>query len=595
MRTISCVAVLMALAVLTTCARDKTPPGEPTELQPAEIEISFTTEADFTSDYYYFFVFNFTNSPNTDEEYRPEHLVSGPDRGARWERYIMFNGETRTAAYVKTLTKTDEAAFTSVGTGPVALVSGDVNGDELPDIVTANSIANTVSVLLLGATGRFAGHVDYEVGDGPVALALFEFTGDEQPDIIVSNNADSAEGNSLSILRNDGAGDFSLLTTVELTAQPHGLAVGEFTGDEADDLAVALFTDSEEGNRIAVFPMEETGFGEPVYTDVGVNPTAIEVTDLNGDTLADLAVLNSFNGEGGNSMMLLQAAGDGSFTIEHTFETDPEPTGLAVARLNADEFDDYALTSAYNDELGNTLAVILSDGEGGFHVPDLQAVGHAPTDVLAGDLNEDGLTDLVVVESADDTEGNRIRRLLQNEFGGFGSAQVFSVGKVPYAGVLVDLDSDTHLDCIVVNSADDPLGNSIALLKGNGEGDLQGVIAYWTDEEPEDITNQVWYLSVSILRNRFTILLDPVMFRDLNGEVPDNFIVDFMIFDTGIDMYSNPNDYGLEWDWLHIPLIVDAEVGFEAYEEQDELENPYEDVTNPPPPANIVDWYAEVR
>ena len=200
MRTISCVAVLMALVVFTTCARDKTPPGEPTELQPAEIELSFTTEADFSPEYYYFFVFNFTNSPNTGDEYRPVPLVSGPDRGTRWERYIMFNGETLTVENVKTLTKTDEAAFTSVGTGPVALISGDVNGDGLPDIVTANSIADTISVLLLGASGRFAGHVDYEVGDGPVALAFFEFTDDESPDIIVSNGADSAEGNSLSIL-----------------------------------------------------------------------------------------------------------------------------------------------------------------------------------------------------------------------------------------------------------------------------------------------------------------------------------------------------------------------------------------------------------
>ena len=586
----------MALAVLTTCARDKTPPGEPTELQPAEIELSFTTESDFTSDYYYFFVFNFTNSPNAGDEYRPVPLVSGPDRGARWERYIMFNGETRTVEFVKTLTKTDEAAFTSVGTGPVALISGDVNGDGLPDIITANSLADTISVLLLGATGRFAGHVDYAVGDTPVALAFFEFTGDENPDIIVSNGADSAEGNSLSILRNEGAGDFNLLTAVELPAQPHGLAVGEFTGDGVNDIAVALFTDSEEGNRIAVLPMGELAFGEPVYTEVGVNPTAIEVTDLNGDALDDLAVVNSFNGDDGNSMMLLQAAGDGSFTIEHTFETDLEPTGLVVARLNADEFDDYALTSAFNGEFGNTLTVILSDGEGGFHAPDVQAVGNAPTDVLAGDLNGDGLTDLVVVESADDTEGNRIRRLLQNEFGGFGSAQVYSVGKQPYAGVLVDLNSDTFLDCVVVNSADDPLGNSIALLEGDGQGALQGVVTYWTDMEPEDITTQIWYLSASILRNRFTILLDPLAFTDLNGEMPDDFIVDFMVFDSGIDMFSNPYDYGLEYDWLHVPLVVDVEVGFEADEEQDELEGPVEDAAEPPPPpANIVDWYAEVR
>ncbi len=596
MRIIIWIALLAGITVFTSCARDKTPAGEPTKLEPVEIELSFTVEGEISPDYFYFFVFNFTNSPNTGEEYRPLPLVSGPERGTRWERYIVFNGESRTEENIKTLTKSDTPTFTAVGAGPKHILSTDVNGDGLPDVITANSLDDTVSVLLLGTAGRFSEHVDYEVGDEPVALALLDLTEADEPELAVSNGADSEEGNSISLLSNDGTGVFSLISTVELPAQPYGLAVGDFTGDGTDDLAVALFTDSEEGNRVAVFPVAEGELGEPVYTEVGVNPTFIAVTSLNDDDVDDLVVLNSFNGEGGNSLMLLAAAGDGSFTVEQTFETDPVPSGLAVARLNADEDDDYAFTSAFNDDPGNTLTVILSDGEGGFHAQERMAVGHTPRDVIAGDLNEDGRLDLIVVESADDTEGNRIRRLLQNEFGGWGNALAYEVGKEPYAGVLLDLNSDDHLDCAVVNSANDILGNSIALFTGDGTGDFQGTVTFWTDEEPDPITTQVWYLGSSITRNRFSILLDPRTFYNLNGVQPDNFIVDFMTFDTGIDWMTNPEDYGREYDWLHIPLVVCEDVGFEANEDQDQLEGDIEDAPNPPPAAaNIVDWYAEVR
>src|SRR5271155_2204771 len=51
----------------------------------------------------------------------------------------------------------------ATGVGPVAVAVGDFNSDGLTDVVTANSSARSVSVLLGHGNGGFAPHLDYAV------------------------------------------------------------------------------------------------------------------------------------------------------------------------------------------------------------------------------------------------------------------------------------------------------------------------------------------------------------------------------------------------------------------------------------------------
>lgn len=559
--------------------------------------LTFSTQGEFTDQFYYFMVFNFTNSPSTSEDARPEPEVSGDDRGRNWERYIMMHINEAGEREVFTLTRAESAAFNTVGTGPKAIIAVDLNSDEVMDLVTANSLSDNISVLLGGQGGTFGSHADYGAGDEPIALAPFMLDADENVDIVVSNHADTEDGNSLSFLRGNGDGTFQAATSLDLPAQPYGLAVADFTGDDVDDIAVALFTDGDEGNRIAVFPKEEAGIGDPIFTPVGTNPTTIKVADINDDEHVDLAVVNSFNGDGGNSLMLLAGNGDGTFAVAHTFDTDPAPLGLAVGDLNGDEADDFVVTSTENADPGNTIMLVLSDGSGGFAAPTFLGVGASPTDAIIGHYNDDTALDIVVVESADAEQGNQVRVLLQNESGGFATAQRVTVGRRPWTGVGLDYDGDGNQDVAVVNSLDDIDGNSVALLRGNTTGTLEGVISYWTDEQPENINTVNWNMGITIGRNSFTIRLDPVLFTNLNGVIPDDFLVDFMVFDTGIDIYTNPDNQGIIYDYLLRPILVKEEVGFEA----DEAEYQYEPqgqenvTTDPPDEADIVNWRVEVN
>ncbi len=593
MRSIFILAAAAALALLTTCAVDK---GGGGTVQPIEIVLSFTTKADFDPNLYYFFVFNFSNTPNTGEDYRALPEISGPNRGKRWERYIVFNGEDKTVNGVWTLSKTDIGAFDPTGRGPVDIIGAALNSDALVDLATANSLDDSVSVMLQQTNNTFAAHVDYAVGDAPTGLIAYDYTGDAKLDLVVANSGDTDTGRSLSFLRNEGEGVFAAKADTALPSAPYSICAGDFNGDGTDDLAVTLYLDTAEGNRVAVLLKTAEGFADPVFTDVGKNPTAIAVTDLNGDANDDLAVLNSFDGTGGNSLMLLTCDGDGTFTLSQEFATDRQPVGLAVGRINADARDDYAVTCAYNGDLGNTVHIFRSDGDTGWATPEILSVGHAPADVVIGDINGDTLNDLVIVESADDADGNQVRTLTQTDTGGFGNTKTIKVGKTPRAAVLLEFTGDTEIDCAVANSSDTVQGNSISLLNGTATGEFTGIVDYWTDDLPMPLKNETWYRSVTISRNTFTVRIDPATFKNITGTVPTSFMVDFMTADTGIDYGSNPDDYGIAYDWLLHPVVVTEEVGFETDEARLQLEQAPENTPNPPPDAgDITDWRVEVN
>jgi hypothetical protein len=66
------------------------------------ITISYTVQEPVNSSFYYFFVFNFTNSPSTDDTLRPYHDISTTaDRGRNWEEYIIYSPATGTWGTLK--------------------------------------------------------------------------------------------------------------------------------------------------------------------------------------------------------------------------------------------------------------------------------------------------------------------------------------------------------------------------------------------------------------------------------------------------------------------------------------------------------------
>ncbi len=279
-----------------------------------------------------------------------------------------------------------------VGGGPEGLAIADL-GNGHPDLVVANNTDKTVSVLLGNGDGTFQAQQTYAVGSGPEGLAVADL-GNGHPDLVVVNHLD----NTVSVLLGNGDGTFEPQVTYAVGTGPYRVAVADF-GNGHPDLAVTNFSD----NTISVLLGDGSGAfaAQQTYT-VGSGPVGIVAADLNGDTKADLAVTNL---QGGTVSVLL-GNGDGTFAPQQTYPVrgGTEPWGIAVADLG-NGHPDLAVTD-HNDAVGNgALSVLFGDGTGAFPTQQDYTVGGAPVGVSAADLTGDGQSDLAVTNYNDGTVG----------------------------------------------------------------------------------------------------------------------------------------------------------------------------------------------
>jgi hypothetical protein len=83
----------------------------------------------------------------------------------------------------------------ATGTGPNSVVVGDVNGDGILDLVTANR-SGSVSVLMGIAGGTFGAHTDFATGAGSQSIVIGDFNNNGKLDFATAN----ASANTVSIL-----------------------------------------------------------------------------------------------------------------------------------------------------------------------------------------------------------------------------------------------------------------------------------------------------------------------------------------------------------------------------------------------------------
>jgi hypothetical protein len=230
------------------------------------------------------------------------------------------------------------------------------------------------------------------------------------------------------------------------------------------------------------------------YDSGGPYADSVAIADLNGDGIPDLVVTNACQsgyqgycdapGASGEVAVLLGNS-DGTFQPAATYSTGAYvATSVAVGDLNGDGVPDLVVANScqYGGEqcgyfTAGQVSVLLGNGDGTFQpAVTYSSGGDDANSVAVGDLNGDGYPDLVVVNF----DSSSIGVLLGNGDGTFQAPVTYPQGSTyPVSVAIGDLNGDGKLD--VVASTYFQIGGQdggVIVLLGNGDGTLQAAVSY---------------------------------------------------------------------------------------------------------------------
>jgi len=345
----------------------------------------------------------------------------------------------------------------AVGSVALALAVSDVNGDGIADTLTANSGANSVSVLLGNGNGTFKGQMTFAVGPSPFSMSVGDVNGDGYPDVLTANE----NNDTVTVLLGNGNGTFGSRQDLPVGHEPTYVAMADLNGDGRIDLAVANFY----SHGIGVLLGNGDGtFGTMKTFRAGASPFAIAVGDLNGDGRADLAVSNQYDG----TVSVLLGNNDGSFQTQQTLEAGAGAGSVSISDLNGDGRADMAV----GDFNAGMISVFIGNGNGTFHEQQTFASGVHPLKLVASDVNGDGIRDVLVTNQYGDT----VSVLKGLGDGTFGSPQSLATGILASGLGVTDADGDGRADIIAASAVSQQVGVFLANRIGSFTGETYAIV-----------------------------------------------------------------------------------------------------------------------
>jgi hypothetical protein len=307
-------------------------------------------------------------------------------------RSVIYQSQRNTGelqAYLSTGAGTFAApALTAAGDNPLYLASADLNGDHLPDVVSASEDDGTLTVFFNNAqsVGAFSSPLVLK-SPGASQLAIGDLNGDGLPDLLSADYG-------VTLFVQTGPGTFASGVSL-YSGGANWVAIGDLNDDGAADVAL---TDAD-GVKVLIHSgaAGSTTFAAPVsvFNASISGENIVAVADVDGDGLNDLIITDPDATDGQPSVYVLiqSPATHGQFLspVRYPLGTTSLPRSIAVADLNGDGRPDIVVGTK------SGVAVLLQSAAtaGTFAT----AVDYSAADVneiAIADVNGDGLPDLVI-------------------------------------------------------------------------------------------------------------------------------------------------------------------------------------------------------
>lgn len=356
----------------------------------------------------------------------------------------------------------------STGSLPGGFAGADFDADGDIDLVTsirgsdgpigAGNLALSVNRTAAGAaTASFDGATALVTGGSPGDLATADINADGKPDLLGLENASST--GSLFVFVNQtvtaNSPAFAALVATPVDNQPRALALADFDGDGRPDAAVA-----QRGNANARLLLNNTtalsataSFVTTSNHAVGSAPEDLVAADFNSDGKLDLAVATSFSNSVSVLINTTTAVGATSFQLLMI-------DGFAGAKIAAGDFNrdskpDLVLVQATSTDSVTVLLNTSTASAVSFASTLITDVGGSANNVVVGDHNLDGLTDLVVSRTGSTVNTYNLMRnrtVAGSAVAHFDRVLTVDAGVNPLHPLSADLDGDGKPDLASPNA-----------------------------------------------------------------------------------------------------------------------------------------------
>ncbi|MEP6885442.1 MAG: VCBS repeat-containing protein [Gammaproteobacteria bacterium] len=283
----------------------------------------------------------------------------------------------------------------------VGLVAGNFNNNGQTSLVTTSTVIyhphfnnGNLKIYLSTGPGAFAAPGLIADGDDPLFLASADLNGDNLPDVVSTSYSDG----TLAVFFNNAQTPGTFSTPLILSSPGASqVAIGDLNGDGLPDLVSADF-------NVSLFIQTSPGaFASPISLYPG-GANWVAVGDLNGDGSADVALTDAI---GVKVLMHTGAPSATTFSAPVTVFTQTQNDNVsganvvAIADVNGDGLNDLVITDpGPTGGSAPTVSVLLQDaahpGQFLAAASYVTAVSSLAQSIIVTDINGDGLPDIVI-------------------------------------------------------------------------------------------------------------------------------------------------------------------------------------------------------
>lgn len=345
--------------------------------------------------------------------------------------------------------------------GQAKLFFDDFTGDGIRDLGIPSTAVANFAVLVNDSQGNL-GLREFIIDDQffVADLQSADFNGDGKEDIALAT-----ESLQVKVALGDGAGGFGPNILIPVTKTPRWMITGDVNNDGKADLLLIVQNNGDATSWVdVVFGNGNGTFQAPVELTQFVGPIRKRpaLSDFTGDGFPELVIT------GGNiqQMSILRNVGSGLFTIGTSINSGTTVDGYAAGDFNNDGKNDLAV-------LAGSVQINLGSGVLSFENAGNFPSGNANSQIIANDLNGDGILDIVATaeQTGPSPSLGKAYVLIGVGKGGFDAAAEYFVGRGASQIKVADFDSDGNKDIAIQNAGYSNAPDSrVTLLYGNGSG-----------------------------------------------------------------------------------------------------------------------------